>query len=171
MKTKLVMLALALLVAGTAAGSVQAQGDDDDDGLSGGALAANMGTWKLNERKSHIAKGSPKNHTVTYEKAGDMDSVKVTVDGTDASGNSTHSEWTGKVNGIYYAVTGDPVSDMRMYDRVNKRTLSITGKKDGKTVMTGTITVSPNGKTRTVTTRVLNAQGMWSTTTAVYDKQ
>jgi len=37
MKTKLVMLALALLVAGTAAGSVQAQGDDD--GLSGGALA------------------------------------------------------------------------------------------------------------------------------------
>jgi hypothetical protein len=171
MKTKLIMFALALFLAATTAGTGQAQGNAEEGGLSGGALAANMGTWKLNEKRSHIAKGGAKNHTVTYEKAGDMDSVKVTVDGTDASGNSTHSEWTGKVNGVYYAVTGDPLSDMRMYDRVNKRTLSITGKKDGKVVMTGTIAVSPNGKMRTVTTRVLNAQGTWSTTTAVYDKQ
>jgi hypothetical protein len=158
------MFALALLLAATTAGTGQAQGND------AGALAAHMGTWKLNEGKSRIGKGSPKNHTVTYEKAGDLDTVKVTVDGTDASGNSTHSEWTGKVNGVYYAVTGDTTSDMRMYNQVNKRTLSITGKKDGKVVMTGTIAVAPNGMRRTVTTRVMNG-GKWSTTTAVYDKQ
>ena len=162
MKTRLIMFALALLLAATTAGTAQAQGND--------ALAANMGTWKLNEAKSHIAKGGPKNHTVTYEKAGDLDTVKVIVDGTDASGNSTHSEWTGKVNGVYYAVTGDPASDVRMYNQVNKRTLSITGKKDGKVVMTGTIAVAPNGMRRTVTTRVMNG-GKWSTTSAVYDKQ
>jgi len=40
-----------------------------------------MGTWKLNEAKSKIGAGSPKNSTVVYEAAGD--SVKVTVDGTD----------------------------------------------------------------------------------------
>jgi hypothetical protein len=169
MKTKVWILVLALVLIG-AAGTANAQPGNEGE-LSGGALAANMGTWKLNERKSHIAKGGQKNSTVIYEKAGDMDSVKVIVDGTDGSGNSTHSEWTGKVNGVYYAATGDPTSDMRMYDRVNKRTLSITGKKDGKIVMTGTITVSPNGNSRTVTTRVLNAQGKWMTTAAVYDKQ
>jgi hypothetical protein len=162
MKTKLWVLTLAVLLVGSA-GIVNAQADD--------ALEANMGTWKMNERKSRIAKGGQKNHTVTYEKAGDLDTVKVIVDGTDADGNTTHSEWTGKINGVYYATTGDPTADARMYDRVNKRTLSITGRKDGKTVMTGTIAVSPNGQSRTVTTRVLNAQGKWMTTTAVYDKQ
>ena len=30
-----------------------------------------MGTWKLNEAKSNIGAGAPKNHTVVYEAAGD----------------------------------------------------------------------------------------------------
>lgn len=169
MNTKLWVLVLALFLLG-AAGTANAQGDDDY-ALSGGALAANMGTWKLNERKSHIAKGATKNHTVMYEKAGDIDTTKVTVDGADASGNATHSEWTGKMNGVYYPASGDPNTDSRMYTRVNKRTLAITGRKDGKITMKGTITVSPNGKSRTVTTSILNAEGKWITNTAVYDKQ
>lgn len=140
----------------------------------GSALAAaaqdpNMGTWKLNEAKSHFAKGATKNHTVVYEMAGN--DIKVTVDGTDDSGNAVHSEWTGKFDGKYYAVSGDPTSDMRMYRRVNKRTLAIRGKKDGKATLSGTITVSRNGKTRTVTTSGRSAQGHWVTNTAVYDKQ
>ena len=44
----------------------------------------NMGTWKLNEAKSKIPAGAPKNTTVVYEAAGD--SVKVTTDGTDRDG-------------------------------------------------------------------------------------
>ena len=40
-----------------------------------------MGTWKLNEAKSKIAPGAPKNSTVVYAAAGDQ--IKVTVDGTD----------------------------------------------------------------------------------------
>jgi hypothetical protein len=36
-----------------------------------------MGTWKLNEAKSKIAAGAPKNHTVVYESAGD--DTKVTA--------------------------------------------------------------------------------------------
>ena len=82
-----------------------------------------------------------------------------------------HSEWTGKFDGKYYAVSSDPTSDMRMYRRVNKRTLAIRGKKDGKATLSGTITVSRNGKTRTVTTSSRNSQGRWVTNTAVYDKQ
>ena len=66
-----------------------------------------MGTWKLNEAKSKFSAGAAKNNTVVYEAAGDQ--IKVTVDGTDGAGAATHNEWTGKFNGRFYAVTGDPM--------------------------------------------------------------
>src|SRR5438270_12142285 len=49
---------------------------------------AQLSTWKLNEAKSKMAAGVPKNHTVVYEAAGD--SIKVTIDGTDSDGKPTH---------------------------------------------------------------------------------
>src|SRR2546429_738469 len=109
-----------------------------------------MGTWKLNEAKSKFAPGATKNHTVVYEAAGD--NTKVTVDGADGSGAAVHSERTGKFNGRYYAVTGSPTSDKRSYARVNGHTLKFSEKKGAQVVLTGTITVSRSGKTRTVTT-------------------
>ena len=110
-----------------------------------------------------------KNQTVVYEAAGD--DTKVTVDGTDGSGAAVHSEWTGKFNGRYYAVTGSPTSDKRSYARVNSHTLKFSEKKGAKVILTGTITVSRSGKTRTVTTTAKNAKGKWIHNTAVYDKQ
>jgi FlaG/FlaF family flagellin (archaellin) len=133
------------------------------------AQSRHMGTWKLNEAKSHFHKGASKNNTVVYEAAGDQ--VKVTVDGVDGSGAATHNEWTGKFDGKYYALTGSPTGDVRSYTKVNSRTLSIHEKKDGKVVLTGTITVATNGKSRTVRATAKNAQGKWTTNTAVYDKQ
>ena len=106
---------------------------------------------------------------VMYEASGD--STKVTVDGTAGDGSAVHSEWTGRFDGKYYAVTGSATGDMRSYTRVNSRTLRIREKKDGKVVLNGTITVSRNGKRRTVTTSAKNAQGKWVSNTAVYDKQ
>ena len=50
-----------------------------------------MGTWKLNEAKSKLAPGAPKNDKVVYEAEG-ID-FKVTTDGIDGAGNSTHSGW------------------------------------------------------------------------------
>src|SRR6267143_3224450 len=104
------------------------------------AANPNMGTWKLNEAKSKFSPGATKNNTVVYEAAGD--SVKVTVDGVDGDGNPTHSEWTGKFDGKYYPVTGDPTSDMRAYRKINNHTLALTGKKGGKVTLTGRIVVS-----------------------------
>ena len=103
-----------------------------------------MGTWKLNEAKSKVAPGMPKNNTVTYAAVGDQ--VKVTVDGTDADGKATHSEWTGKMDGKDYAVTGDSTSDMRSYKKEGKDTLEMTNKKAGKVTVTGSIKVSADGK-------------------------
>src|SRR5205814_9433093 len=129
----------------------------------------NLGTWKLNEAKSKFGPGASKNNTVVIETAGDM--IKVTVDGTDGSGSPARNEWTGKFNGRYYAVTGNPTSDKRAYRKVSSRVLSLTTKKAGKVTLTGRITVSRDGKHRTVTTTGKDSKGKWVTNTAVYDKQ
>src|SRR5438105_14454321 len=154
MRLKRVVFALAILFVG--AGVCSAQNP-------------HMGTWKLNEAKSKFSPGATKNNTVVYEAAGDQ--IKVTVDGTDGAGAATHNEWTGKFNGRFYAVTGDPASDMRSYRIINSHTLALTAKKGGKVTLTGRIVVSRNGKTRTVTTTGKNANGKWVTNRAVYDKQ
>jgi hypothetical protein len=133
------------------------------------AADVNMGTWKLNEAKSKLSPGTAKNTTVVYAAAGD--SVKVTVDGVDADGKPAHNEWTGKFDGKDYAVKGDPASDMRSYKRVDDRTLALTTKKGGKVALTGSIAVSADGKSRTLTINGTDAKGKKFTSTAVYDKQ
>jgi hypothetical protein len=133
------------------------------------AVDPNMGTWKLNEAKSKISPGTPKNTTVVYAPAGD--SVKITVDGVDPGGKPVHSEWTGKFDGKDYPATGDPTSDARSYKRVNDRTLAMTGKKDGKPVLTVNIAVAPDGKARTVTAKGTDAKGNKYTSVSVYEKQ
>jgi hypothetical protein len=128
-----------------------------------------LGTWKLNEAKSKLAAGIPHNNTVVFEAAGD--SIKVTLDGTDADGKPTHSEWTGKLDGKDYSVTGDPTSDTRSYKKVNDHTLAFAGKKEGKVTISGKVVVSADGKTRTVTVNSTDAAGKKVLGTAVYDKQ
>ncbi|HEX6648114.1 MAG TPA: hypothetical protein VF075_01200 [Pyrinomonadaceae bacterium] len=153
MKTKAIALTISLVFVSVAMGF---QNDP------------NIGTWKLNEAKSKFA-GKARNQTVVYEAAGDQ--TKVTVDGVDESGGAVHSEWTGKFDGKDYPVTGDANSDVRSYRKVNARTLALTGKKGGKTTLTGRIVISRDGKTRTVTTTSTNAQGKKVTNVAFYDKQ
>ncbi|MBV9573502.1 MAG: hypothetical protein JOY93_05570 [Acidobacteriales bacterium] len=129
----------------------------------------NMGTWKLNEAKSKIPAGMTKNSTVVYEAAGD--NIKVTVDGTDAAGNASHNEWTGKFDGKDYPLTGDPSADARAYKKIGPRTLELTNKKDGKVTTSGRIVVSADGKTRTVTVSTRDSNGKNVKMTSVYDKQ
>lgn len=133
------------------------------------AADAFTGTWKLNEAKSKLGTGVPRNSTVIYEDSGD--NVKVTVEGTDTEGKATHNEWTGKFDGKDYPVTGDATSDMRSYKKVNEHTLTFTGKKGGKETISGRIVVSADGKTRTVNVTTTDANGKKVSGTAVYDKQ
>ena len=133
------------------------------------AADVNMGTWKLNEAKSKISPGAGKNNTVVIAAAGD--SVKVTVDGIGADGKPAHNEWTGKFDGKDYPITGDPAADMRAYKPVNDHTLALTEKNGGKVTNTGSIVVSADGKTRTVTASRTDANGKKISFTFVYDKQ
>jgi hypothetical protein len=154
MKARAIVLTLALGFAGVAASY---------------AADAFMGTWKLNEAKSTIGTGAPKNTTVTYEAVGD--NIKVTIDGTDTNGKPTHNEWTGKFDGEDYPVTGDPNSDTRSLKKINDHTLMFTVKKGGKVTTTGRVVLSPDGKSRTVTVSGTDSKGNKVSSTTVYDKQ
>jgi hypothetical protein len=128
-----------------------------------------MGTWKLNEAKSKLSPGSPKNTTVVYEAVGD--NVKVTVDGIGSDGKPTHNEWTGKFDGKDYPVTGDPNSDMRSYTKIDDRTLGLNVKKGGKVTISGRIVFSADGKTRTVTVSGTDSTGKKFESNSIYEKQ
>ena len=132
------------------------------------AADPNMGTWKLNEAKSKIDAGMPKNLTVVYEMAGDK--IKATVDGVDGQGKPTHNEWVGKYDGKDYPVNGDPTSDMRSLKKVDDRTLELTVKKDGKVRMSGQVVLAADGKSRTLTVSGM-VDGKKVQMVSVYDKQ
>lgn len=128
----------------------------------------NMGTWKLNEAKSKFPAGVMKNNTVVYAAAGKQ--IKVATDGTTADGKPFQTEWTGNFDGKDYPLAGDPMANTRSYTQINDHTLELTNKMDGKVTTTGRITVSADGKTRTLEVHG-TIDGKMFTYTAVYDKQ
>ncbi len=134
------------------------------------AASAQMGNWRLNEAKSKFAPGATKNTTVTYTAAkGDM--IDLTVDGVDKDGKAVHWTWMGKFDGKAYKVKGNAAVDMIANKMVNDHTNDLVGMKNGKVVMIGTITVSKDGKDRTVTTTTADASGKKETDKAYYNKQ
>jgi len=137
---------------------------------AGACFAANphMGTWKLNEAKSKLAPGMGKNTTVIYTEQGDK--IKVTVDGVDKNGKPTHSVWVGKFDGKAYPAKGNLPYNSVAYKVVNDRTNDITAMKDGKIGWSGRITVSADGKSRTVTINGTDENGKKFKAKAVYDK-
>ena len=138
--------------------------------LAGSAFAASplMGTWKLDESKSKLDPAMGKNTTVIYAQEGSK--VKITVDGVNAKGKPTHDEWVGKFDGKDYPVTGDQAFDARSYKQVNGRTLDMTLKKKGKVVGTGLVSVSGDGKIRTVQLDAMTPKGKKAHIVGVYNK-
>jgi hypothetical protein len=127
------------------------------------------GTWRLNESKSKITPGTLKNTQVVYSSM--FGQVKVKSDGIDANGKPIHVEWSGKLDGKDYPLTGDPNSDTRSYTKVNDRTLTTANKKNGKVRVTGQIVISADGKSRTITLTGTTPKGKKFKNVAVYDKQ
>ena len=126
-----------------------------------------MGTWKLNEAKSTIPAGAGKSTTVVYSASGG--DVKITTDGLNGQGRPSHSEWTGKFDAKPYPVTGDPDVAYRAYKSRGDRTLLFANMKGDKTVSNGSIQVSKDGKSRSVT--MTNFGNKKIHTKLEYDKQ
>src|SRR4051812_17046265 len=142
MKTKIAVFSLFLSVA---AASLCLAADE-----------AFMGTWKLNEAKSKIGEGMPKNTKVVYAQSGDE--ITITVDGMDA-GKAVHHVWTGKFDGKDYAAKGSDMHNTRAYTKVDANTITYKVKKDSKDVGNGKVVVSADGKSRTVTETDMGKDG------------
>ena len=141
--------------------------------LTGAAFAATdpqVGTWKLNVAKSKFTPGPvPTTATTMIEAVGE--GTKVVDDHTMADGAPKHWEFTANYDGKDTPVTGNPDVDMVTRTLVNPNTVETITKKDGKVIATQRSVVSKDGKTRTVTTKGLNAKGETMNNVAVYDKQ
>ena len=117
------------------------------------------GTWKLNAAKSTFSPGpAPKSMTVTYSTVG-ADGMRIVVAVTPADGEAQKWEMTAHYDGKDHPVKGNPNADTIMVKRIDDRTGESTFKKDGKVTATNRRVLSADGKTLTITSTGMTADG------------
>jgi len=132
------------------------------------ATDVNVGHWKLNAEKSTGAVF--KSGTVEIEAHGE--GVKTTVDLVKPDGTPSRWSFTANYDGKDNPITGDcPFGNAVALTRVNTHTTRGTTKQDGKVTLTQTAVISPDGKTRTLTSKGKDAKGNPIASTTVYDRQ
>ena len=131
-----------------------------------------LGTWKLNEAKSHFPAAAGKNTTVTYT-AGADEMITIVTDGVDGKGTPVHTEWTGKFDGKPFPVTGTGTNGVNKRTVMAKgtQTLIMTNLNGVKPVNKGSIEVSADGQARTVEITGTGPDGKPYKATYFYDKQ
>lgn len=127
-----------------------------------------VGTWKLNAEKS---KGTMfKGGTVTVEPAGQ--GLKTTVDLVGQDGTPSKWSFTAQPDGKDNPIVGDnPFGNTLSVTRVDARTVKATIKQDGKVTLTQTVTVSEDGKTRTITSKGTSLKGQAIDSVTHYERQ
>jgi hypothetical protein len=129
-----------------------------------------LGTWQLNVAKSKFAPGTElKSETRTYVLAGE--DIKATGTSVDAAGKKATSSWIVNYDGKDRPMTGNPDSDALSLKRVDTFTTQFVQKKAGKVVMTGTRSITKDGKTMTITTKGTSADGKKIDEALVFDKR
>ncbi|MEO7272603.1 MAG: hypothetical protein ABIX28_19965 [Vicinamibacterales bacterium] len=138
-------------------------------GVGLAAQAANplVGSWKLNAAKS---KGSAyTSGTTVVTAAGAGITMKVTLTGPDG----VHDwSFTANFDGKDVPVTGkSPYGDTVSLTRTNAQTTQVAVKRAGKATVTQTIVVAADGKSRTTTTKGVDAAGKPVDAVSVYERQ
>ncbi len=140
---------------------------------TGAAPAADnlLGTWKLNVAKSKYSPGpAPKSSTTRWETV-PAGGLKITSDGVDAAGKSTHTEIVTMFDGKEAELKSAAEPTTRLYSRINAHTYEFVTRVNGKVTTTSRGTNSANGKTRTLVTTGTNSDGKPVNNMAVYDRQ
>ena len=130
-----------------------------------------IGTWKINLAKSKYSPGPPPRSTTTiFEAVGQ--GLKYTSEGIDAQGNPTKTDFgVISFDGKSSPITGSPAYDAASYKQVNASTFEFTRTKAGRVVQTTTLVLSADGKSSTLTTTGVNANGQQISNVGVFDKQ
>src|SRR5215470_1168319 len=131
--------------------------------LPGIGIAENnplVGTWKLNLEKSKYSPG-PAPRSLTLNFVADGANLINTAEGIDAQGQATKSVFAHIYDGKPHPTTGvaGGLYDSSTYTRIDAHTVNFVRSKDGKTVQTGSIVLSADRKTLTVTTEGTGPNG------------
>ena len=127
-----------------------------------------VGTWKLDAAKS---KGTMfTGGTVTVEPAGQ--GFKTSVDLVGQGGTPSKWSFTAQPDGKDNPITGEtPFGNTLSMTRVDPMTLKVTIKQDGKVTLMQTVTVSEDGKTRTITSKGTSLKGQAIDSMTHYERQ
>jgi len=132
-----------------------------------------IGTWKLDLAKSKFdpASAKPKaSETINIQTAGS--GYKVTIDGTDAKGAPTHTEYTvATLDGKDYPVKGSANYDSVAVKPIDANTRMVVNKKGSSVVRMLRDIVSKDSKTRTLDEVGYTAQGVAFHHVVVFHKQ
>lgn len=113
-----------------------------------------VGVWELNVAKSTFAPGrAPKQQTRKIVQEGEL--IKTAVTGERFDGRRVDGwTWTQNIHydGKEYPMLGVPQYDTVSVKRVDQFKSEFTQKKDGQVVLTGTMVMSKDGRTMTITT-------------------
>ncbi len=128
------------------------------------------GTWKLNAAKSNFTPGpGPQDETVTITGEHGMHTVKFQI--KTAQGETIEGDYTAKSDGTPAPLTGSPLADTISVRKINDRTVERRLMKAGKTVGQDRGTLSPDGKTLTITGSALSPRGTQTKFSVVFEKQ
>ena len=128
------------------------------------------GTWKLNLAKSKYSPGPPpKSGNLTYRAEGQ--NVRRIAEGVDSEGKPRKSEWLHIYDGQPHPTPGVAGYDTTAYTRVDAHTVTFSRTNAGKPTQTGSVVISGDGKSLTVTTTGTGPTGQQFNNLAVYDKQ
>ena len=128
------------------------------------------GTWELNLEKSKYSPGPPpKSQTRTYEVTGQQ--VKMISKSIDAKGNEIVHQFSAMRDGKDYPFEGWAIADTVSLTPVDTFTMTVTQKKAGEVVVTGTNVISKDGKTMTISIKFTTPTGQQVDNLMVFDKR
>ena len=128
------------------------------------------GTYKLDLLQSKFIGNAPKDELVTVDSA-TKQSVKYTIHGTDAQGNSYTLSFDGKVGTPAPQMMNGKEVAQTTYQMPSSRKFTSEARGADGTSSTGTVTLSPDNKTITVVEQLKDAKGASQEQKAVYVRQ
>jgi hypothetical protein len=129
-----------------------------------------VGTFKLDVAKSKISGQPPQEETVSVASA-TRDSIKYTIGGKDAQGNSYTMNYNGKVSTASpQMMEGKEIAQIT-YQMSSSHQFTSQGRGSDGSTSTGTITLAKDNKTITVQEHNKDQQGAERDQTMVYVRQ
>jgi hypothetical protein len=127
-----------------------------------------IGRWRLNRGKSTFSANQPERRTMLFENAGDaIHHITDTAPIANDSG-ANRVEYTFKYDGAPYPIVGSALETVAV-KRVDRRTLQRTRALKGEIVQTDVLTVTPDGKVLTITSKG-NVSGRAFSSTQVFER-